>query len=120
MTDRGYLRSIYVFADSLGLGVGGPDLMPHRKQLNTHSYPLIAARRRAVVPAGVAVQQGNLAARDPVTGKPVTVPELVAFARDSLRLDYIFWGMQEPYYTRDVLPWLRSLTAAAASSKRAK
>ena len=49
------------------------------------------------------MQQGNLAARDPVTGRPVTVPELVAFARDSLRLDYIFWGMQEPYYTRDVL-----------------
>jgi hypothetical protein len=58
--------------------------------------------------AGVAVQDGNLADRDPVTRKRISVPKLVAFARDSLRLDYVFWGMQEPYLTRDVLPWLRA------------
>ena len=36
------------------------------------------------------------------------VPELAAFARDSLRLDYIFWGTEEPYLSRDILPWLRA------------
>ena len=112
--DHGYLRAVYALADSVGVGVGGPDLMPHRKELRAHSYPLIAARRRPGVPAGVAVQNGNLAASDPVTGRPVTVPELFAFARDSLRLDYIFWGTQEPYYSRDVLPWLRGQPAAPA------
>ena len=24
-------------------------------------------------------------------------------------LDYIFWGIEEPYYSRDVLPFLRAL-----------
>jgi hypothetical protein len=87
--------------------MGGPDLMPHRKELLNHNYPLIAARGPRV-PAGLAVQNGNLAAKDPLTGQPETVPGLFAFARDSLRLDYIFWGTQEPYYSRDVLTWLRT------------
>jgi len=103
--DRGYLRAVYAYAESLGVGVGGPDLRPLRKELRSHSYPLIAARPRGIV-AGLAVQDGNLADRDPVSGKRMSVPRLVAFARDSLRLDYVFWGMQEPYYSRDVLPWL--------------
>jgi hypothetical protein len=98
--DHGYLRGLYAHADSIGAGMGGPDLMPHRKELLNHSYPLLAAK-------------GNLAARDPLTGQPVSVPELAAFARDSLRLDFVFWGTQEPYYTRDVLTWLRAQPAAA-------
>jgi hypothetical protein len=107
--DHGYLRGVYACAESLGLGVGGPDLRPFRKQLRNHSYPLIAARPKGVV-AGVAVQDGNLADRDPVTGKRVSVAKLAAFARDSLQLDYVFWGTQEPYYSRDVLPWLYGQT----------
>jgi len=105
--DYGYLRAVYAFAESIGAGVGGPDLLPHRKGQRNHSYPLIAARP-AGVRAGLAVQEGNLAERNPLTLRPVTVAELNAFARDSLRLDYLFWGTQEPYYTNDVLPFLRT------------
>ena len=46
---------------------------------------------------------------NPDTGLPVTVEELYGFARDSLRLDYIFWGVQEPFYSDDVLPFLEAL-----------
>lgn len=107
--DKGYLRAVYAHADSIGAGVGGPDLLPHRKGQRGHSYPLIAARRHGVV-AGVAVQDGNLAQENPATGRPVSVDELYRFARDSLRLDFLFWGTEEPYYTRDILPYLRQLT----------
>ncbi|HEY9228027.1 MAG TPA: hypothetical protein VIP11_15330 [Gemmatimonadaceae bacterium] len=107
--DQGYLRAVYAHADSIGAGVGGPDLLPHRKGQRDHSLALIAARRRGVV-AGLAVQDGNLAAQNPSTGAPVTVDELYRFARDSLRLDFVFWGTEEPYYTRDVLPYLLRLT----------
>lgn len=110
--DHGYLRAVYAYADSIGVGVGGPDLIPVRREFRAHSYPLIAARRRERVPAGLAVQDGNLAATDPVTHEPVSVARLASFAADSLRLDYVFWGMQEPYWTRDVLPWLRGETGA--------
>lgn len=106
--DRGYLRAVHAHADSIGAGVGGPDLLPHRRGQRKHSLPLIAARRQGVV-AGIAVQDGNLAERNPATGERVTVAELHRFARDDLRLDYIFWGTQEPYYSTEVIPYLRGL-----------
>ena len=31
------------------------------------------------------------------------------FAKDRLRLTYIFWGTQEPFYSRDILPFIRGL-----------
>ena len=104
-TDRGYLRSVYEHADRIGCGVGGPDLLPHRKGQKQHSYPLIAARGSGTA-AGVAVQWGNLDAKNPETGARVTVEELVRFARHELRLDFLFWGTQEPYYSDEILPYL--------------
>lgn len=108
--DRGYLRAVHSLAERIGAGVGGPDLLPNRAGQQANSLPLIAGRRPAVV-AGMAVQDGNLADRDPETGRPVTVDALYRYATHQLRLDYIFWGVEEPYLTRDVLPYLRHLSA---------
>jgi hypothetical protein len=105
-TDSGYLRSIYEHARVINAGVGGPDLMPHRKGQQNHCLKFIAARDSGVT-AGLAVQWGNLDQKNPGTGKRVTVAELYQYARDTLRLDYLFWGVQEPYYTKQVLPYLR-------------
>lgn len=105
-TDKGYLRSVYAHAARSGVGVGGPDLLPHRRGQQNHSYPLIA-KRPAGVPAGAAVQDDNLAEQNPATGKRVTVAELRTFASEYLHLDYIFWGTQEPYYSQEILPYLR-------------
>ena len=55
---------------------------------------------------GIAVQDDNLTDIDPKTRKAVTVRELAEFATDYLHVKYIFWGTQEPYFTRDVLPFL--------------
>jgi hypothetical protein len=106
--DKGYLRGVYVAARDAGVAVGGPDLMPHRPGQMKSSYPLIREFSGSI-PAGIAVQDGNLAEINPETGKPVTVSELVDFATNYLRVDYIFWGMEEPYYSRDVLPALSAL-----------
>ena len=106
--DQGFLRSVYEHAGKVGVGVGGPDLLPHRKGQQNHPYQFIRARAPGTV-AGVAVQWGNLASRNPETGERVTVKELYEFARDELRLDYIFWGTQEPYYSREILPYLGTL-----------
>jgi hypothetical protein len=106
--DRGFLRGIYAFAARVGVGVGGPDLLPFRWFQRHNSYPLIAAREEGVV-AGLAVQWGNLDDRDRRTGVQVTVRDLYAYAADTLHLDFIFWGTQEPYYSRDILPFLHAL-----------
>ena len=106
--DRGYLSGIYELAGRIGVGVGGPDLLPFREGQQANSLPLIAARAPAVI-AGMAVQDGNLKDVDPSTGRPVTVDALYRYAVDELHLDYIFWGAQEPYFSRDVLPYLDRL-----------
>jgi hypothetical protein len=99
------LRSLYENAARLGVSMGGPDLLPNRKWQLLNSYPLIHRYSRQI-PMGIAVQDDNLADVDPKTRKPVTVRELAEFATDYLHVKYIFWGTQEPYFTRDVLPFL--------------
>jgi len=110
--DKGYLSGVYDFAKSIGAAVGGPDLMPSRPGQMKSSYPLIRDAA-GVVPTGLAVQDDNLAEQDPKTGKPVTACDLIRFAKEDLKLDYIFWRTQEPYYSKDVIPTLRSLGTAA-------
>jgi hypothetical protein len=105
--DKGYLRGIYNAARSVHVGVGGPDLLPFRPGQLKGSYPLIR-EASGIVPTGIAVQDGNLEEINPKTGKRVTVAELLEFAMQSLRVDYIFWGTQEPYYSRDVIPAIAS------------
>ena len=107
--DHGYLSGIYALAERIGAGVGGPDLLPFRKGQQENSLPLIAARAPGVI-AGLAVQDGNLEDVDPSTGKPVTVDALYRYATDTLHLDYLFWGAQEPFFSRDVMPFLRRIT----------
>lgn len=114
--DRGYLRAVYEHAERIGVGVGGPDLLPHRKGQQTHSHPLIAERGPGTI-AGVAVQDGNFAI-DPASGERTTAEELLQFATERLRLDYMFWGTEEPYYSQQVLPLLRKLSAVGATEGR--
>jgi hypothetical protein len=105
-SDKGYLRAVYRAAAESGVAMGGPDLMPYRPgQLKT-SYPLIREISN-VVPTGLAVQDGNLKEVNPATGKRVTVGELAGFATDDLKLDYVFWGTEEPYYSAEIIPFLR-------------
>jgi hypothetical protein len=106
--DRGYLRAIYRAARELKVGVGGPDLLPYRPGQLKSSYPLIR-ESAGIIPAGIAVQDGNFEDVNPETGKRVTVTELVKFATDYLKVDYIFWGTQEPYYSGQVIPFLTSV-----------
>lgn len=103
VADRGYLVAVYRAARELGVGVGGPDLMPHRRGQLNNSYPLIR-ESSSTVPVGIAVQDGNLNEINPVTGKRVTPSELLAFGAGYLNADYIFWGIEEPFYSADVMP----------------
>jgi hypothetical protein len=54
---------------------------------------------------------GGVAEKNPTSGKKVTVEELYRFAADTLRLDYVFWGTEEPYYSKEVLPFVRTLSS---------
>lgn len=102
---RQYLRAVYEAARELKVGVGGPDLMPFRPFQLSSSYPLIR-ESAAIVPIGIAVQDGNYADPDPKTGKRATIAELLKFASENLKVDYIFWCTEEPYYSGELVPFL--------------
>jgi hypothetical protein len=105
--DGGLLRAVFRGAREMGVGLGGPDLLPDKPGQMKHSYPLIRGCSGAV-PTGIAVQWGNYEHRSPQTGKQVTIPDLVEFARDYLKVKYIFWCTQEPFYSGQVIPFLTS------------
>ncbi len=107
-SDRGYLKRVYAAAQESGISIGAPDLLPLRKAQRDHAYPLIASLS-AFLPNGIAVQDGNYDDVDKASGKKITVGELYRFAADTLHVTYVFWCIEEPYFLRDVIPFLESM-----------
>ena len=113
--DKGYLSGIYEYGEEIGVGLGSPDLMVTRKAQLNHPLGLMHEGEYSV-PLGIAVQDGNYVGQ---TGADLDfeeghkqgsktrsniVPMLYAFAKDFLKVSYIFWVDQEPYFLDDVLP----------------
>jgi hypothetical protein len=67
-----------------------------------------------VVATGIAVQDGNYEEVNRETGKRVTVPELLDFAAGYLKVDYVFWCTQEPYYSDEVIPFFKRARSEGA------
>ncbi|HEV8430130.1 MAG TPA: hypothetical protein VGQ41_19665 [Pyrinomonadaceae bacterium] len=105
--DKGYLRTVYKAARETKAGVGGPDLLPYQRAHMGNSYELIKELGGEVT-VGIAVQDGNYDHVNPRTGKRVTIAELIEFATDYLKADYIFWCTEEPYYSNDVVGFMRN------------
>jgi hypothetical protein len=105
--DKGYLRSIYQFGQQIGVGLGAPDLMFKRKGQLNHTIAMMH-EGQFTVPLGIAVQDGNYigetGTNEIVHVRENIVPVLHAFARDFLRVNYMFWVCQEPYFSEDVIP----------------
>jgi hypothetical protein len=104
---RTHLEAVYRAARESNIAVGGPDLLPFRPFQRANSYPLIR-QSAGQVPTGLAVQDGNYGDIDPRTQKRATASELLKFATDELKLDYIFWCTQEPYFSSEVVPLMKN------------
>ena len=107
--DKGYLRSLYQYGEEIGVGLGGPDLMVTRKSQLNHALTLMH-EAQYTVPLGIAVQDGNYFGKtgdekDDTTNSSHQnlVPLLHAFAKDFLKVKYMFWANQAPYFNNDVL-----------------
>lgn len=115
--DKGYLKDLYKYGQEIGVGLGGPDLMVTRKAQLNNALTLMH-EGQYTVPIGIAIQDGNYIGK---TGADLDYNEsedagdnsrqnivalLHAFAEDFLRVSYMFWVNQEPYFTEDVVPCL--------------
>jgi hypothetical protein len=106
MPGEGNIRAVYDAARKLRVGVGGPDLLPYKQWQMESSYPLIRASSDQLA-VGVAVQDGNYTHVNPRTGKQVTINEIIKFGKEYLGVDYIFWCTEEPYYSEQLVPFLK-------------
>ena len=106
--DKNYLKSLYVLAKEKEIGMGGPDIKIYKPAQMNHSYKFLKEYSDAII-TGVAVQDGNYEEINPKTGKRVTVEEIYDFGQNYIGLDYIFWCTQEPYYTNELLPFLKTM-----------
>ncbi len=108
--DKGFLRSIYQYGEEIGVGLGAPDLMVRRKGQLNHALAMMHEHEYSV-PLGIAVQDGNYIGQtgsDIVEeGRKNIVPLLHSFAKDFLKVHYMFWVNQKPYFEEDVLPCFR-------------
>ncbi len=105
---KGDLGAVYKAAQEAKVGVGGPDLLPYKPGQMTNSYPLLR-ESAGMVPVGIAFQDGNQNYINPKTGKRVSIPEAIDFAKEYLRVDYIFWCTEEPYFSNELVPLMRKL-----------
>lgn len=106
--DTTLLRAVYEFAWAHNIAAGGPDLLPWQKGQMDNSYTFIRESYKKIA-TGVAVQDGTHAYINPQTNKAVTAAEIYQFARDYLHLTYIFWGTEEPFFSKQTRPFLSTL-----------
>lgn len=104
--DEGYLKSIYEYGEAIGVGLGAPDLMPKRKGQLNHALAMMH-EGSYTVPLSIAIQDGNYIGKtnntDLENKRENLVPSLVSFAENFLKVNYMFWVNQEPYFEQDVL-----------------
>lgn len=110
-TDKGYLRSIYKYGQEIGVGLGAPDLMVKKDGHLNHALAMMH-ESKYTVPLGIAVQDGNYTNDDTNSKAYIKhnnmVPMLSAFAKDFLKVNYMFWVDQKPYFMEDVVPCFSS------------
>ena len=102
-----YLEAIYKAARENKIAVGGPDLLPFRPFQHANSYPMIR-ESSGTVTTGIAVQDGNYSDVNAQTGKRADIAELLKFATEYLKVDYVFWCTEEPYYSNELIPFMKS------------
>ena len=106
--DKSYLKDIYAFAKEKKIGMGGPDIKLYNKGHMNNGYKFLIQYSKDLI-TGLAVQDGNCEIVNPETGKRVSIKEIYDFGKNIIGLNYIFWGTQEPYYTKEVLPFLKTI-----------
>lgn len=103
---RAILKSFTGKLKEMGVALGGPDTFPHDPDLNFKEnsysqggiysyYPKLSG----IVPLTPSVMQSNYqSTRSDGRGYKPTVSELLTFARDKLKANYIFWTRDENNY----------------------
>jgi hypothetical protein len=90
--DHRYMSRAFETAARLGIGLGGPDIVPYRKAQMDNSYRFFHQYRNNLRVVAMAVQEPTLTYTNPSTGRKFTRKEFVDFAVNHLGAKIIFWS----------------------------
>jgi len=107
--DPTLLIAVYQAAWKNNIAVGGPDLFPYKEEQMQNSYQYIKKSYNKV-PTALAVQDGNYQYENTKTNKIVKASDIYYFAKNYLKLTYIFWGTEQPYFNQQTVPFLKSIS----------
>lgn len=102
---RPILESFVGSLKAMGAGLGGPDVFPEEPGLLYPGTPKgvynYYPEQSGIVPLTPSVMSDNyLNTRYDGTGHQPTILELLTFARDTLKANYIFWTRHPDYYSK--------------------
>ena len=95
--ERGYFTRFFEVLEKEQIGAGGPDIVPNRPGQMKNSYPFLNRYKDRLPLIAMAVQDATLTYTNPATNRKFTHAEFVAFARDYLGVDIIFWDVSSPW-----------------------
>ncbi len=104
--ERHYMSRLFSFARENNIGLGGPDVIPYRHSQMQNSYPFFHHNKEKLSLVAFAVQEPDYTYTDPNTGKHFTVKQLYDFAVNYLGANILFWNLQQPQYTKELVPFL--------------
>lgn len=95
--ENNYLSDSFQFFADNGVGIGGPDNIPHKQTMENNAYPYMSNYRNKVPISVVAVQEPDLAATNATTGQHFTKNEFLSFAEKDLGAKILFWALSAPW-----------------------
>lgn len=102
--DHHYTSRLFSFAKKNHIGLGGPDVVPYRKQQMNDSYPFFHRYKNKLPLIAFAIQGGDYTYINPKTHRHFTPAEFYDFAKNYLGATILFWNVREPQFTKHVLP----------------
>jgi hypothetical protein len=110
--DHAFMRSLFEYGEKIEVAIGAPDLLPKRPFQQAHAYRFMKENKNGNLTIGIAIQDGNYRGETgeteaPKPGEkwPDIVPELARYATETLGASYVFWSIQEPYFSANVIPF---------------
>ncbi|MFE3499247.1 hypothetical protein [Kitasatospora sp. NPDC059160] len=98
--DHKRMKEMFDLAREKRIGIGGPDTLPDRPYQMENSYKFLHEYRNSLPLVAMAVQEPDINAKDPRTGKPYTRERFTDFAHDYLGARQMFWTVEADWLQR--------------------
>ncbi len=104
--DHNYMQRLFSYAMKHHIGLGGPDVVPYRKSQMKNSYPFFYKYKSKINVVGMAIQAPDYSYINSETGRPYSFSEFYLFATNYLGASILFWNVQEPFFSNELVPKL--------------